>query len=98
LPQDTSKKESPGKYKLQTIIYGLGKDADEVGALLLTYDLFLQHPRDSDDAKLYSNPHSLSRPGRKIDISQYNTTAGIDTCRDDPVLDEVGHARVLQIF
>jgi SWI/SNF-related matrix-associated actin-dependent regulator of chromatin subfamily A3 len=98
LPQDNSKKEPPGKYKLQTIIYGLGKDADAVGALLSTYDLFLQHPRDSDPAKLYSNPHYLSRPGRNMDIPQYTTTAGIDTCPDDSVLDEVGHARILQIF
>ncbi|KIX07367.1 uncharacterized protein Z518_02020 [Rhinocladiella mackenziei CBS 650.93] len=101
LLQDGSKSvktASARRYKLQTLIYGLGKDADAVGALLSAHDLFLQHPRKTDPTKLYSNPHYLSRPGGNMDIPQYGTTAAIDTYPDRSVLDEVGHARILRIF
>lgn len=98
VPQDNPKQDCVRKYKLQTTIYGLRGDADAVGALLSTNDVFLQHPQETDPDKLYLNPHYLSWPGRDTEIPQYNTPEGIATSPDGSVLDEVGHTRVLRIF
>lgn len=95
---EAKQKASPREYKFQIIIYGLVSDADEVGTLLFTHDLCLQHPLRPDPTKLYSNPHYLSWPGREMNVRQYSSTGAAYSCPDESVLDEVGHARVLQIF
>jgi SWI/SNF-related matrix-associated actin-dependent regulator of chromatin subfamily A3 len=95
-----SDKARPGRQsELQITIYGFGKDTEAIGSLLSANDLYLQHPRQSDPSKTYSNPHYLARPGRLIDIPQYSSgRETTDTAGEEPMLDEADHARVLRIF
>ena len=46
---------------LEIVVYGYRPKADEIGAMLLDHDCFLQQPDSFDESMTYFNPQCLTR-------------------------------------
>lgn len=96
---DPAEKIRTAQKQLWIILYGFQKDVNEIGSVLAANELYLQHPSQFDQSKIYSNPHYLARPGQENCLpTSVPISAGFEPGDEVSSLHEIEKELVLQIF